>query len=896
MRMNLFPFSVGHHCRITGYFRLLFLLLMLGFAATPEAAAQLDRYFQLSQPTLAFDTTCGRSQCREVTLLNVADRSITIVSANGPGGSFTLDGSTPLAPGTEIPASGSLRLRYCYGPTTPVMTENDRVVFTIDTGNAAARAVDTLRLSGRSRGAIVTIDPPMINFGDVTTGQQACVTVSVRNDGDVPYDISNLDPFGFPFSPATFPVLLVPPGVSQQVEVCFTPITTDSFIDTLTLSGAGCGDPPRLIVQGRGLDSVANIGPVLQLVTPIFDTTLCGTTECRTLVVRNVGTDPLELSGADVISPPFAGSIRPLPVTIPPNQERTFTLCYAPTDPQGRDTLRVDMVADNRVSLSIAAVFDVSGSMQINDFNGLQRIEAAHDAGVSFLGNLINDPGRGVIDEGAVYQFSDLDNIQRLAGYSTDVPTLQAAVPTVADGATCLYDAVINVSNELAARTAAGRRVMVVLADGGDRCTGSTTMLQDAISIAQNAGVRIYTIGIGEAEASNLTQLAGSTGGFFSQAVSPVELLQAYQRIANALSKDQDTSFVMTGQAVAPDLEVDPVSISFDSVRVGQSRCRTVTLRNTGDAPLSPEEFLLPSQHYTVNPMTFAPILPGESAMVEICFEPQTIRRIDSTITFPFVRCRPDGRSVEVTGIGYDSVVISISGDFTARPESTIRVPVRLLNSIPDHYGLDSLEVTFRYNKTMLFPAPQFNPLRLPGTLADPMTDQDSDPTYTTTDALLRTSVDGGRIVNPVQDSLLFGLGLIVLHGNALTTPIEIVSARFADGNPKVGIINNARFTADSLCFQERRLVDASARFGPAAKLVSQSEDFVVVRLSLQADAYVRAELYDPLGRFAGKVIDGERGMGEYEVTIDMRGLSSGPYLLRTIVGKDHQLVTPILH
>ena len=62
MRMNLFPFSVGHHCRITGYFRLLFLLLMLGFAATPEAAAQLDRYFQLSQPTLAFDTTCGRSQ------------------------------------------------------------------------------------------------------------------------------------------------------------------------------------------------------------------------------------------------------------------------------------------------------------------------------------------------------------------------------------------------------------------------------------------------------------------------------------------------------------------------------------------------------------------------------------------------------------------------------------------------------------------------------------------------------------------------------------------------------------------------------------------------------------------------------------------------------------------
>ncbi|MGE3800323.1 MAG: choice-of-anchor D domain-containing protein [Candidatus Kapaibacterium sp.] len=857
--------------------------------------AQIGNHFQLSQRTLTFDTTCGTTQCREVVLRNVSNNPISIVALNGPGGSFSLDPSTPLVPVVTIAGRDSLRVRYCFSPTAVAAAENDRVLITVDTGDDPNFAVDTLRFTGRSRGPRLSIDPPTINFGNVTVGQQSCITVNVRNDGDQPFNIATLNQLAFPFSPATFPPLLIPPGTLTQVEVCFTPINSNSFRDTLTIENGGCGDIPTLIVQGRGLDSVANIGPVLQLVPPTFDTTLCGTTECRTLVVRNVGTDPLDLTGADNIPAPFAGSIRPLPITIAPNQERTFTLCYAPTEPQVRDTATIFMVADNRVSLSIATVFDVSGSMTIRDFNGLTRIEAAHDAGVSFLGNLINDPGRGVVDEGAVYQFSDPNNIQRLAGYTSDIPTLQGAVPTTASGGTCLYQAVVTFSNELATRNIPGRRVMIVLADGDNSCA-TPTSLQEAITAAQNAGVRVYTIGIGNANTTILSQLASSTGGFFSEAVSPIELLQAYQRIANSLSQNQTTSFTMTGQSVAPNMEINPTSIDFDSVRVGQNRCETVTITNTGDAPLNINDLLTPSEHYSVNPTTFAPILPNQSVNVQICFEPTRLRHLDSTFTFPFVRCVADSRSVAVTGIGYDSVVIAITGNFTARPESVISIPVRLLNRIPENYELDSLELTFQYNKTMLFPQPERNPLLLPNTLSAPMTDQDAERSFTPTDALLRVTLDGGRIVNPTNDSLLTNLGLIVLHGNALVTPVDIISARFADGNPKVGIVSTAQFTADSLCFQERRLIDASARFGPVAKLLSQGQDFAVVQITLDQDATIRAELYDPLGRFAGRVLDGVREEGTYELTIDLRNLPAGPYLLRTMIGTDYQLVTPILH
>ena len=896
MTLICFPLTVSRRYVTFRAAFSLSLLLVFGTIITHEATAQLSNYFELSERVLNFDTTCGTTQCREVVLRSINAQPLIIKAIETPAAPFALDASTPIALPVNLNPLDSIQLLYCYSPLNPVATDNGRIIIAVDTGDAANFAFDTIELNGRSRAAVISIDPPTINFGNVSIGQQSCVTVTVRNDGDELYNVATLNEFGFSFMPNVFPALPIPPRDSIQLEVCFAPITPESFLDTLSIANGGCGDPPTLIAQGTGLDSIANIGPVLQIVPLAFDTTLCGTTECRTLTLRNVGTDSLQVTQADQIVDPFTGAISPLPVAIAPDEERKFTLCYAPTDPTSRDTLALNFVSDNRVSLSIAAVFDVSESMS-KDFNGISRTEAANNAGRSFLSNLINDPGRGVIDEAAVYQFSDLNNIKLLEGYSTDIPALQAAVPNTNGGVTCLYDAVVRAASDLSARNIPGRRVIVVLTDGRNNCgEGPSISLEDVINTAQATGVRIYTIGIGTENVLDMTKLADSTGGFFSEAMAPAELLKAYQRIANSLSQNQESSFVMTGQSVAPDLSINPTSIFFDSVRVGQSLCRTVTLKNTGDVPLDIGTLTDPSEHYRVNPTTFPPILPGESANVEMCFEPNRLRELNSTIVFPFVRCTPMDKTVSLEGIGYDSVVISITGNFTARPESRISVPVTLIDQLPDEYEVDSLELTFRYNKTMLFPEPENRPLNLAGTLTEPMTNQKVDPTYDPQDAFLRVSLPGGRLVNPAETGLLTNLGLIALHGNALTTPIEISSARFADGNPKVGIINNAQFTADSLCFQERRLVDASARFGPVAKLVSLNQDFAVVRVSLEEDAFVRSELYDPLGRFSGRVVSGERSAGNYELRIDLRDLPSGLYLLRTIIGNEAQLTTPLLH
>ena len=296
MKRIFFPFTVSRRFVIFRTIFSLSLLFVLSTLTSHEATAQLSNYFEISERTLNFDTTCGTTQCREVILRSINDLPLIITTTENPANPFALDGSTPFVQPDTLNAFDTLRLLYCYSPLNPVTTDNGRLIIAVDTGDVANLAFDTIQFNGRSRAAVVSIDPPTINFGDVTIGQQSCVTVTVRNDGDRPYDVSTLNEFGFPFEPASFPALLVPPGTSIQVEVCFAPITTESFRDTLSIANGGCGEPPTLIVQGTGLDSVANIGPVLQIVPPVFDTTLCGTTECRTLTLRNVGTDPLQVT------------------------------------------------------------------------------------------------------------------------------------------------------------------------------------------------------------------------------------------------------------------------------------------------------------------------------------------------------------------------------------------------------------------------------------------------------------------------------------------------------------------------------------------------------------------------------------------------------------------------
>jgi Ca-activated chloride channel homolog len=139
----------------------------------------------------------------------------------------------------------------------------------------------------------------------------------------------------------------------------------------------------------------------------------------------------------------------------------------------------------------------------------------------------------------AVYKFSE--EVSELVPFTSDLKRIDAGIDRVRNGsATALYDAVFLGSNALSRRQ--GRKVMVVITDGGD--TMSQVNYKEALRAAQEAEAIIYSIIIVPIEASAgrdtggehaLITISSDTGGKYYYATSLAQLDEAFQKISDEL-------------------------------------------------------------------------------------------------------------------------------------------------------------------------------------------------------------------------------------------------------------------------------------------------------------------------------------------------------------------------
>ncbi len=139
----------------------------------------------------------------------------------------------------------------------------------------------------------------------------------------------------------------------------------------------------------------------------------------------------------------------------------------------------------------------------------------------------------------AVYKFSE--EVSELVPFTSDLKRIDAGIDHVRNGsATALYDAVFLGSNALSRRQ--GRKVMVVITDGGD--TMSQVNYKEALRAAQEAEAIIYSIIIVPIEASAgrdtggehaLITISSDTGGKYYYATSLAQLDEAFQKISDEL-------------------------------------------------------------------------------------------------------------------------------------------------------------------------------------------------------------------------------------------------------------------------------------------------------------------------------------------------------------------------
>src|SRR5882724_5655061 len=143
------------------------------------------------------------------------------------------------------------------------------------------------------------------------------------------------------------------------------------------------------------------------------------------------------------------------------------------------------------------------------------------------------------VDAISLYQFSEI--VDEITPFTSDQKRIDHAISGIQYGAaTALYDALYLGSQALEKRQ--GRKVMVVITDGGD--TVSTVSYKEAVREAQQAEAIVYSIIIVPIEASAgrdtggehaLIQISEDTGGRYFYASSESQLDAAFKQISDEL-------------------------------------------------------------------------------------------------------------------------------------------------------------------------------------------------------------------------------------------------------------------------------------------------------------------------------------------------------------------------
>jgi Ca-activated chloride channel family protein len=143
------------------------------------------------------------------------------------------------------------------------------------------------------------------------------------------------------------------------------------------------------------------------------------------------------------------------------------------------------------------------------------------------------------VDGLSLYQFSEI--VSELTPFTSDLRVIDRGIDHIRLGsATALYDALFLGSQALELRQ--GRKVMVVITDGGD--TMSKVDYQEAVREAETAEAILYSIIIVPIEASAgrdtggehaLIQLSRDTGGKYFYASSLTQLDDAFRQISDEL-------------------------------------------------------------------------------------------------------------------------------------------------------------------------------------------------------------------------------------------------------------------------------------------------------------------------------------------------------------------------
>lgn len=776
---------------------------------------------------------CGSTICTNVVgyLKSNKDTTITISQARLLGSNnFSL--VNPQLP-SVLSSKDSLVFRICYKPNKTGIRDTSFLEVRL-----SPTSTQRIMLLGNSVSPILFSSQSLIQFSALNLNERECKTISLYNAGDDTLfnPILNLTA---PFSSRIIGKSILPPKDSTTLEVCFQPTSVNVFSTRDSIVYSTCQPSLVLTISGACVGTaVPLLGGSLQLTpSPVnFDTTLCKTTKCITFQLKNTGSQYSIIKRIDRnVSSPFIMTDTDINTndTLSIDSVRRMTICYTPdgTTPIDRDT--IIFRADTRQSLNIAMLFDRSGSMDdpISRTDPTIRITAAKTSGINFINQLVVDRERGIVDTIAIQSFAS--NTLFVTRFSIEQPfttnknrCITAINSLNASGGTCLYDAIVSSSNSLNRKS---NPVIVLLSDGDNQCNNSSTSLASSINAALANNVKVFVVCIADTTlqanknyVAELQQIADRTGGLLYAITEAKALDDAYADIAKQLTTNTTFRIPIVGRSASPNLTISPTPLVFDSIRIYNRQCKPVTIRNSGNASvfIEPSAFSITNSDFKVDTVSLPKgiLKPNESRVVDVCFTPTRLRRQSTASNEISNLCNAPTQFV-LEGTGYDSIVVRFTTNVTSRSGDTVILPLILQDSVPKHYGIDSLKLTIEYQSTMLDTI---------GTVFDITkgTAQTLVSRSTTNSLILGDTMKveykafGNSISQETLSNTLLDTRLLMLEPSVVSTTITITNLKFADGNPKVGIIQPSIVNLDPSCFSHKRLLNTKRRRAQRTQLL----------------------------------------------------------------------------
>lgn len=815
--------------------------------------------------------------------------------------SFTVSVSAALP--LPVPQGDSIGIPVCF---SPVRRGNiiDSLVIVVQRGGLD-EPIRT-RLSGTGIGPNIEIAPLVLNFPRTTAPATSQLTTQLINSGERTMVLTAADlPIPPPFRLVTPTPITINPGDTVMVDIAFEPTERGIFSVPVDVK-VGC---TRVLQVGlNGSTNFIGTGGVLRVTKVGFnpandERVACDFSQCTDLVLSNVGNATLRVDqlnwdngtlGYTFIPPP------PTPFSIEPNESRTLQVCInAQRSGVLRDTLNIH--SNDRRSIAFGVVLDISRSMDTLlrcGANSPTRLEEARRQAQTFIDNtLLHLPALNIQDQIAVILYSGTARAPLEAvvmethplTYIDDATRVQARAAVTASnsiGGTWTGAALLEMIETLRGSPLADR-VIVLLTDGVPS-TGDLleNLPADIIRAANDAGVRIFAIGLGLYDPNGIdyiNDLTVATRGSSFLANDCGSLGDAFAEITEIVSQGGIWREPFQITVSAPKLLAD--NIRFDSTYIFDDTCMTLTLTNVGEgmAVVTDVQFsdLLggaTNEFYLMGGTTF-PIRITENGQkdVTVCFRPEKLRVREGALRGIYNDCFDENAAGTVSGIGYAIANLRATDERMALPGQNVTIPVYGDTTLAI-YEVNTITWTMRWNRTML----DFKGVR-PGAQANGATVITTGPVvenggYATIDL----QATGPALYTPGELALF---DFEFLRGDTLASYVEITTGTFEDGNPRTLLKNAGVVIYDSTCFRELRPIEY---VGPAPKFsiglvapLPASGDRVDLTIEATGALDLHVDLFDAAGR---SLVPSQRidvTEGGSLLTLDVGELPSGIYYVR---------------